>query len=190
MKIEYKPVYRIEYGSRYVVSTMGHIFRVKVSKDGQTCYTPILPYWSGKPGYKRYQVNLYDSFGNIWKISASKLILASMLGFPDDYKDNKSKYFVRYKDGDPSHISLDNLEWCKDRDWISTIVRPESCQPVKCLETAEIFQSIKECANSFKSTSKTISRYLNTPEASNMIKFRNKYTLIRLSKHASTPSIC
>lgn len=180
MDIQYKPIYRIEYGSRYIVSSEGHIFRVKTTQSGEKCYTPIVPYWAGREGYKRYQVNLYDAAGNIWKVSASKLILGSFVGFPSDYRDHKRKYFTKYKDRDVSNLKLNNLEWTSDRYWLDTIVRAANCKQVMCLETGDKFSSIKNCAEFFKCNIKTVSTSLNELSDVEKKKFLKKYTLVRI----------
>lgn len=180
MDIQYRPVYRIEYGARYIVSDAGHIFRVKETKSGEKCYTPIVPYWAGREGYKRYQVNLYDAAGNIWKVSASKLILGSFVGFPEDYRDYKRRYFTRYKDGDVSNLRLDNLEWTTDRYWLDTIVSSTRCKAVMCLETGDKFPSIKKCAEFFQCNVKTASASLNELNDIEKKKFLKKYILVRI----------
>ena len=180
MDIQYRPVYRIEYGGRYIVSDAGHIFRVKTTQLGEKCYTPIVPYWAGREGYKRYQVNLYDGARNIWKVSASKLILGSFVGFPEDYRDHKRKYFIKYKDGDVYNLRLDNLELTTNRYWLDTIVRSNHCQAVMCLEIGDTFPSIKNCAEFFKCNVKTVRAHLNKLDDIEKKKLLKKYTLVRI----------
>lgn len=81
-------------------------------------------------------------------IATSRVIAMTFLNIPQD------DYDVIHLDGDMDNTRLNNLE-------IKLLRNPRTSlsigKPVKCIETAEIFNSVTECANSLGTTSSIIS---------------------------------
>ena len=94
---------------------------------------------------------------------ARRLVAEAFLPLPDDYEDLD----VIQIDGDTLNCRPENLEWGSRKDVVEQAYR-RGCYDatktsVRVVETGEVFDSIKSCADAFGYTSATISRALDSP---------------------------
>ena len=71
---------------------------------------------------------------------------------------------VRYKDNDRSNVCLDNLEWCTRSELIGDAYKrgskkPYQSIPIRVVETGEVYESIKACADDISCDSSHIRQY-------------------------------
>ena len=76
---------------------------------------------------------------------------------------DKDKIQVNHKDGNKSNNCINNLEWCSSRDNSLHKVNylKKGIKKVKCIETGQIFDSIKDAAEFYDKNQSTLVAVLN-----------------------------
>lgn len=151
MKVEeWEAVY--DFGSQYEVSNTGKVRNIDTRR--------ILKQSTDSKGYKT--VTLYRC-GYGFQKRVNILVAEAFLGGPYPGLD------VHHKDGDKTNNHADNLEWCTRKENIQYAIRDGLMKPngfgnksikVKCVETGEVYDSIRECGKKLGVSQSTIVSYL------------------------------
>ena len=117
----------------YQVSNFGKVKSYKRKNKS------ILKESLSKRGYKR--VTLYKNNKQFY-YSVHRLVATAFIPNPEN------KPHINHIDGNKMNNNVDNLEWCNQSENIlhKIYVLNKQLKPVKCIETNEIFKSIKEAS--------------------------------------------
>lgn len=140
----------IEEYPLYEISNYGRIRNIKTGRILHT-YTD----------YKGYQIVTLSKDGTQKTVRVHKLVATA---FCEKYYDDLDVTFI---DGDRSNLRADNLDWWTRSDVHrrSYIYRGRTqmhkMKPIRCIETGEVFQSIREASELMGISRVSISRSLN-----------------------------
>lgn len=137
-----------DYEEKYQISNFG---RVKSLPRNGTIKTPrIMSLSNDKNGYKL--VTLCGVSKRVHRLVASAFI-------PNIH----SKPHINHIDGDKGNNRVDNLEWATIKENNLHRCRvlgyggvPHHCKPVRCVETGEMFSSVKEAARAMQGHSSNL----------------------------------
>jgi hypothetical protein len=127
------------YENLYKVSNLGNIISLKTNK--------ILKPNKGSNGY--LLVHLYNNGIRSKHLLIHRLVAEAFLPNPNNYPQ------VNHKDYDRTNNRVENLEWCSPIQNLeySNVIYKASLRKerkIKCLETNEVFKSIKEACRKYK----------------------------------------
>lgn len=133
---------------QYLVSSFGRVYSLKRER--------LLSQFNTF-GY--LHVALYDGRGNQKTAKVHRLVAEAFL------QRRSRKDVVNHIDGDKSHNSLDNLEWCSQSEnarhaYASGLKAATNKRAVKVLETGEVFESLSACAEAIGGSVSTVSNCL------------------------------
>lgn len=133
------------YENIYLVSNFGQIKNIKTNQ----ILKPI-----DSHGYK--YVHLCDENHKRTNKPIHRLVAFHFL---QNYKNFPQ---VNHKDGNKSNNHVDNLEWCSHKDNMvhSSEKLHRHCKKVKCVETGQVFESIKDAAKYYHKSRTTLSAVL------------------------------
>ena len=159
-------VKRLQRTDRYIRSDTGK----EVTRNVSEMILKTSP--SSSNGYP--EVNLRYNEQNVY-ISIHRLVAEAFLPNPDDLPQ------VNHKDGNKENNCVDNLEWCTCAENIQHAVKTglrkailgidTSVKQVKCLDTGEVFNSIKEAASAFGLSTQYLSDRIREGKPAKGIKF-------------------
>lgn len=141
-----------DFGFRYEVSNTGKVRNVETNR--------IL---KQTPDSKGYMTVTLCRGGYGFRKRVNILVAQAFLGGPYPGLD------VHHKDGDKTNNHADNLEWCTRKENIQYAIRDGLMKPngfgnkpikVKCVETGEVYDSIRECGKKLGVSQSTIVSYL------------------------------
>lgn len=121
----------IGFDGLYQVSNFGKVKSYK--RKNKTVLKESL----SKKGYKR--VILYKNNKQFY-YSVHRLVATAFIPNPEN------KPHINHKDGNKLNNRVENLEWCNAKENVlhKYYVLNKQLKPVKCIETNEIFKSVKE----------------------------------------------
>lgn len=145
------------YEGRYQISSLGQVRRLPrplVWKGGMTA-TKILKPSRAKVGY--YTVNLYNTEKRPSLRYIHRLVAEAFIPNPENLP------YVNHLDGDRLNNNVSNLEWATPhRNNLHAHRELSTCQPqVLCVETGEIFPSIRAAAETKNISQKSISKCMD-----------------------------
>ena len=119
------------YEGLYQVSNLGRVWSV----INQRCLKPAI----NSAGY--YRVQLTAKNGRCKKEFIHRLVAIAFIDDPNNYTE------VHHIDANTSNNTADNLEWINHKNNLNQKERLEKiCKKVLCVETNEVFNSIKEAS--------------------------------------------
>ena len=136
---------------KYSITSDGVVTNIRTGKIKKTI--------TDKGGYLR--VNLYDDNFKRHLVPLHRLVAITFIQKPS------GKNYINHKDGNKFNNSVENLEWCtpKENNWHKTKVlglkSGSEKKKVVCVETGEIFTSIREATIAKKLRKSDISHALN-----------------------------
>lgn len=135
------------YEGLYQISNFGRVFSVKRKlylkprhNTGST-YQYVILY--NKNGYKNFRVH--------------HLVASHFIPKP------KNKDYVNHLDGNKENNSMYNLEWCTTQENIGHsiyVLHHTNSKGVTCLETKQVFHSIKDAAHFYNLDSSSLGKHL------------------------------
>ena len=128
----------IGYDGYYEVSNFGNVRSVRYDHNGQLIYSRLL-----KPAVKQrgYLGVVLCKQGYTSNHLVHRLVAIAFLPNPNDLPE------VNHKDGNKLNATVDNLEWCSSSENLhhayNTGLKHKKGKAVVCIETGELFDSVK-----------------------------------------------
>lgn len=128
----------VGYEGYYEVSNLGNVRSVRYNHVGEVIYSRIIKPCTKANGYFGVVLSKQSTTTNYL---VHRLVAITFLENPFDLPE------VNHKDGDKTNNAITNLEWVSSSDNLAHAYRNglkyKVGKPVVCVETGEIFESVK-----------------------------------------------
>lgn len=128
----------------YEVSNLGEVRSVRYDHNGQVIYSRLLKPSMKQRGYLGVVLSKQNSTTNHL---VHRLVAIAFLSNPDNLPE------VNHIDGDKTNCKVDNLEWCSGSENLHhayrTGLKHKEGKAVVCVETGEVFDSVKSANERF-----------------------------------------